>query len=93
MQTNIHISVKVEVSFNTVDNSHMQKVTIPFESRVLFMHDARGYIYFAYEIGGKLFRPQLKDIRKFQKIYGVKAYTVVAEYMKGETLNLIHTTY
>lgn len=91
MQTNIHISVKVEVSFNTVDNSHLQKITIPFESRVRFMHDERGFLFFAYEIGGKLFRPQLKDIRKFQKIYGVKAYTVVAEYMKGETLTLIHT--
>lgn len=90
---NIHISVKVEVSFNTVDNSHLQKVTIPFESRVHFMHDTRGYIFFAYEIGGKLFRPQLKDIRHFQQLYGVKSYKVVSEYMKGETLTLIHTTY
>lgn len=88
---NIHISVKVEVSFNTVDNSHLQKITIPFESKVRFMHDARGYIYFAYEIGGKLFRPQLKDIRYFQQLYGVKSYKVVSEYMKGETLTLIHT--
>ena len=90
MQT-VHISVKVEVSFNTVDNSHLQKVTIPFESRVRFMHDEHGYIYFAYEIGGKLFRPQLKDIRHFQQLYGVKSYKVVSEYMKGETLTLIHT--
>ena len=90
MQT-VHISVKVEVSFNIVDNSHLQKVTIPFESRVRFMHDERGYIYFAYEIGGKLFRPQLKDIRHFQQLYGVKSYKVVSEYMKGETLTLIHT--
>lgn len=90
---NIHISVKAEVSFNTVDNSHLQKVTIPFESRVHFMHDTHGYIFFAYEIGGKLFRPQLKDIIHFQQLYGVKSYKVVSEYMKGETLTLIHTTY
>lgn len=90
MQT-AHISVKIEVSFNTVDNSHLRKVTIPFESRVRFMHDERGYIYFAYEIGGKLFRPQLKDIRHFQQIYGVKSYVAIAEYMKGETLILIQS--
>lgn len=91
MQT-VHISVKVEVSFNTTDNRHLQELTIPFDAKVRFMHDdTHGYIFFAYEIGGKLFRPQLEDIRKFQKIYGVKAYTVVAEYMKGETLTLIHT--
>lgn len=89
MQT-VHISVKVEVTFNTTDNHHIQEVTIPFESKVRFMHDSHGYIFFAYEIGGKLFRPQLKDIRRFQKIYGVKSYVVVAEYMKGETLKLIH---
>jgi hypothetical protein len=86
-----NISVKIEVSFNVTDSSHIQLVTIPFEAKVRFMHDNHGFIYFAYEIGGKLFRPQLKDIRKFQKIYGVKSYVVVAEYMKGETLKLIHT--
>lgn len=88
MQT---MRISIEVSFNTTDNSHVQLVTIPFESKVRFMHDECGFLFFAYEIGGKLFRPQLKDIRRFQKIYGVKAYTVVAEYMKGETLTLIHT--
>lgn len=54
-----HISVKIEIAFNTTDANHLQELTIPFESRVRFMHDIHGHIFFAYEIGGKLFRLQL----------------------------------
>lgn len=85
------ISVKIEVSFDTQDNSHKEMVTIPYTAKVRFVHDERGFIYFAYEINGHLYRPQLADIRLFQKIYGVKSYKSISEYLKGETLLMIKT--
>lgn len=85
------ITVKIEVSFDTQDNLHKEMITIPHTARVRFIHDERGYIYFAYEISGHLYRPQLSDIRLFQKIYGVKSYKCLSEYLKGETLVMIKT--
>ena len=85
------ISVKIEVSFDTQDNSHKETITIPYTAKVRFIHDERGYIYFAYEINGHLYRPFMRDIRLFQKIYGVKSYKCLSEYLKGETLEMIKT--
>lgn len=42
-----------------------------------------------FAIKGKLYRPQLSEIRRFQKIYGVRGYKAVAEYMRGEIVEVV----
>lgn len=66
---------------------------IPFDAKVKYTRDERGRLFFAFEICGKLYRPQLADIRRVQREYGAKSYAVVAEYMKGDAFVLIHTTF
>lgn len=83
----------ITIEFNTSNNTHQEMVTIPFNCKVRFTKDMKGRLFFAFEINGRLYRPQLADIKQVQKDYGVKAYAVVAEYMKGSTFVLIHTTF
>lgn len=86
-------TVKVTIEFNTTNDSNLVTLTIPQNARVRFTTDARGRKFFAYEIGGHLYRPQLSDIRKFQALYDCKSYSCLSLYLKGETLTLIRTSY
>ena len=83
----------IRIEFNTVTTTRQEIVTIPFNAKVCYTKDTKGRLFFAFEINGRLYRPQLADIKRVQKDYGVKAYAVVAEYMKGSTFVLIHTTF
>ena len=88
------MATKIRIEFNTSDaNVKIQTVTIPWECRIVWSHDERGKLRFAFEVNGGLYRPQLKDIRRIQTTYCVKSYRCVAEYMRGETLMCVHTTY
>lgn len=80
---NITIEVK-EMSSTT------QKVEIPFDAKIKFLHEEElGFLVIAFNIKGKLYRPQLSEIRRFQKIYGVRGYKAVAEYMRGEIVEVV----
>lgn len=81
------------LNFNCDDSNHKEYIFISFSSKIRFMNTPEKGVRFAFDIGGKLYRPQLKDIKRIQQIYGVSGYRCVAEYMKGETLELIHTHY
>lgn len=80
-----------QLEFNTTKVSLKAKLTIPFGVKVRFTKDSKGRLYFAFAIGGHLYRPQLADIHRIQAMYGVKSYACVAEFMQGETLMLIKT--
>jgi hypothetical protein len=82
------MNIKVTLEFD-IENTATEFITIPFDSRVHFMRDAKGKLYFAYEIRGHLYRPQISDIILFQKLYDCKSYKCLSEYLKGETLLLI----
>jgi hypothetical protein len=83
---NITIEVK-EISSKPAT----QKVEIPFDARIKFLHEEElGFMIIAFNIRGKLYRPTLSEIRRFQTIYGVRGYRAVAEYMKGEIVEMIH---
>lgn len=80
---NITIEVK-EMSSTT------QKIEIPFDAKIKFLHEEElDFLVIAFNIKGKLYRPQLSEIRKFQKIYGVRGYKAVAEYMRGEIVEVV----
>jgi hypothetical protein len=81
----------VQLEFNTTQTSLKVKLTVPFGAKVRFTKDSKGRLYFAFAIGGHLYRPQLADIRRIQAMYGIKSYACVAEFMQGETLVLIKT--
>jgi hypothetical protein len=81
------------LEFDCNDNNHKKFIFINFSSKIRFMNTEEKGVRFAFEIDGKLYRPQLKDIKRIQRIYGVSGYRCVAEYMKGETLELIRTHY
>lgn len=67
-----------------------QKVEIPFDAKIKFLHEEElGFLVIAFNIRGKLYRPQLSEIRRFQKIYGVRGYKAVVEYMRGEIVEVI----
>jgi hypothetical protein len=87
MKTFVNINIEVrEIS----TQPKAQKVEIPFDAKIKFFHEEElGYMIIAFAINGKLYRPQLKEIRKIQKIYGVRGYKAVAEYMKGETIEVV----
>jgi hypothetical protein len=80
-----------QLEFNTTQTSLKVKLTVPFGAKVRFTKNAKGRLYFAFAIGGHLYRPQLADIHRIQAMYGVKSYACVAEFMQGETLVLIRT--
>ena len=82
-------TIKITLEFDITETTNKEMITIPFDARVHFMRDARNKIYFAYEIRGHLYRPQISDIILFQKLYDCKSYSCLADYMKGETLVLI----
>jgi hypothetical protein len=86
------MTVKIEMSFD-MEHGSEQMMTIPFNARVRFSRDAKGRLYFAYEIYGTMWRPRVQDIHRFANIYGVKSYKAISEYLKGETLVLIRTTF
>lgn len=68
----------------------VQKVEIPFDARIKFLHEEElGFMIIAFNIKGKLYRPQLSEIRRFQKIYGVRGYKAVAEYIRGEIVEVV----
>ena len=82
---NITIEVKEMSSKPTA-----QKVEIPFDARIKFLHEEElGFMIIAFNIKGKLYRPQLSEIRRFQKIYGVRGYKAVAEYIRGEIVEVV----
>ncbi len=80
---------KITLEFDIEETQNKEMITIPFDSRVHFMRDSRNKIYFAYEIRGHLYRPQISDIILFQKLYDCKSYKCLSEYLKGETLIMI----
>lgn len=81
----------IEVSFDTTCKNKVVAITIPYDAKVRFSRDERNRLYFAFEIYGHLYRPQIQDIIRTQHLYGVKSYKCVSEFMKGETLDLICT--
>lgn len=82
---NINIEVK-EISVKPV----AQKIEIPFDAKIKFLHEEElGFMIIVFAIKGKLYRPQLSEIRRFQKIYGVRGYKAVAEYMRGEIIEVV----
>lgn len=84
----------IRIEFNTeIVATRTTTMQVPYDAKIVFAHDTKGYLQFAYEIHGRLFKPQLADIRKCQRAYGVKSYKVVGEYLKGETLRLIPVTF
>lgn len=80
-----NITVKIEIGFTSTNKQQM--ITIPYDAKIEWIHTNKG-LKFAYRIYGKLWTPSVKDIRKYQDIYGVKSYKAIAEYLKGETLVL-----
>ena len=88
-KTTIMKTFKITLEFDIEETTNKEMITIPFDARVHFMRDSRNKIYFAYEIRGHLYRPQISDIILFQKLYDCKSYKCLSEYLKGETLVLI----
>lgn len=81
----VNITIEVKEMSSTA-----QKVEIPFDARIKFLHEEElGFMIIAFNIKGKLYRPQLSEIRRFQKIYGVRGYKAVAEYMRGEIVEVV----
>lgn len=80
-----NITIKIEVGFESTNKS--QQMTIPYDAKVEWIHK-EGRLYFAYRIYGRLWTPHIKDIRKFQAIYGVKSYKAISELLKGDTLTM-----
>lgn len=93
LKLKIMISVKIEIDFNTQTTTNKEQITIPHSANVRFTRDNQGKLYFAYEIRGHLYRPQLEDILLFQRLYDCKSYKCLSEYLKGETLVMIKTTF
>lgn len=84
-------TVKVNIEFDIEESSRVATLIVPFEARVHWSRDERNRLFFAFEIDGHLYRPKISDIIKIQKLYGVKSYKAVAEYMKGEVLTMYRT--
>lgn len=87
MKTYININIEVkEVSVKP----EVQKIEIPFDAPLHFLHnEEHGFLIIVFTVKGKLYKPQLSEIRKFQTLYGVRGYRAVAEYMRGETIKVI----
>ena len=84
-----YVNITIEVTELSV-KPESQKVEIPFDARIKFLHEEeRGFLIIAFNIHGKIYRPTLSEIRRFQTIYGVRGYRAVAEYMKGEIVEMI----
>ena len=83
--------MKITIQFNTGTPTIVMQ--IPYDAKVVFASDANNHLHFAYEIHGKLFKPQFEDVCKCQRMYGVKSYKVVSEYLKGEVLRVIPVIY
>ena len=84
--------MRTVMNFNVTDTKVKVTVTIPFGMENVCFQHINGKVFFAFMIGGHLYRPQMKDIVRFQKMYGVRSYRCVAEFMQGETLTMIRTT-
>jgi hypothetical protein len=85
-----YVNITIEVK-EMSSKPESQKVEIPFDARIKFLHEEElGFMIIAFNIRGKLYRPTLSEIRRFQTIYGVRGYRAVAEYMKGEIVEMIH---
>lgn len=84
-----YVNVTIEVTEISV-KPESQKVEIPYDAKIKFLHEEElGFLTIVFNIKGKLYRPTLSEIRRFQTIYGVRGYRAVAEYMKGEIVDLI----
>lgn len=87
------MTVKIEMTLDVHHNGVQQMITIPHNARIELRKSSEGYMAIAFRIYGKLWRPQLKDIQAYQRLYDVKAYRAVAEYMRGDTLLLTLTSF
>lgn len=67
------------------------RLTVPVGTEVRFAK-MDGKLFFVFGIGGHYYRPQFTDILRFQRLYGVKSYVSVSQFMQGETLTLIRTS-
>lgn len=84
-------TININIEFSPEESSHVVTMLVPFDARVHWTRDERNRLFFAFEINGHLYRPKISDIIKIQKLYGVKSYKCVAEYMKGEVLTMYRT--
>lgn len=84
-------TININIEFDPERDNRVVTLLVPFEARVHWSRDERNRLFFAFEINGHLYRPKISDIIKIQKLYGVRGYKCVAEYMKGEVLTMYRT--
>ena len=60
--------MRTVMNFNVTDTKVKVTVTIPFGMENVCFQHINGKVFFAFMIGGHLYRPQMKDIIKFQKM-------------------------
>lgn len=84
-------TININIEFSPEESSYVVTMLVPFDARVHWTRDERNRLFFAFEIHGHLYRPRISDIIKTQRLYGVKGYKAVAEYMKGEVLTMYRT--
>ena len=79
--------ITIEIKVQPTQPQH-KVLCIPHDARIIW-YTQNDKLHFAYCIGGVCWTPRVKELKKFSTIYGTRAYKPLAEYMRGESVELL----